>query len=271
MSGLDLDWAHDTEADGDAGARGVSSELPSRARELLKEGDHDGYRRLFDRAEAIGNPDRRHWANVTLVEQGLTAVAKTVPAGLPALLAAISDGALQALEREPREPRLLNYAGVALYGLRSLDAAESMFDAATRLDPRLEDVERNRAALAARRGLPRSLQRGPRPRRGPLAAASADHPDLARRALDVAARARPVEGLRLSLCMIVRDEQEMLPRCLAAAAAAVDEIVIVDTGSTDATIEIARSFGARVIEREWTGSFAEARNVVLRRGRRAIG
>ncbi len=61
--------------------------------------------------------------------------------------------------------------------------------------------------------------------------------------------------------MIVRDEEEMLPRCLAAVAEAVDEIVIVDTGSTDATIEIARSFGARVIEREWTGSFAEARNV----------
>ena len=61
--------------------------------------------------------------------------------------------------------------------------------------------------------------------------------------------------------MIVRDEQEMLPRCLSAVAAAVDEIVIVDTGSTDATIEIARSFGARVIEREWTGSFAQARNV----------
>ena len=53
----------------------------------------------------------------------------------------------------------------------------------------------------------------------------------------------------------------MLPRCLTRSPAAVDEIVIVDTGSTDATIEIARSFGARVIEREWTGSFAEARNV----------
>jgi glycosyltransferase involved in cell wall biosynthesis/Tfp pilus assembly protein PilF len=60
--------------------------------------------------------------------------------------------------------------------------------------------------------------------------------------------------------MIVRDEEEMLPQCLAAVAPAVDEIVIVDTGSTDSTIEIARSFGARVIEREWTGSFSDARN-----------
>ncbi len=77
----------------------------------------------------------------------------------------------------------------------------------------------------------------------------------------MADRAQPASGLKLSLCMIVRDEEEMLPRCLEAVAAAVDEIVIVDTGSQDRTIEIARSFGAHVIEREWTGSFADARNV----------
>ncbi|MGA2925405.1 MAG: glycosyltransferase, partial [Solirubrobacteraceae bacterium] len=61
--------------------------------------------------------------------------------------------------------------------------------------------------------------------------------------------------------MIVRDEQETLPRCLEAIAPVVDEIIVVDTGSRDATIEIARSFGARVIEHEWTDSFADARNI----------
>src|SRR6202042_930105 len=81
------------------------------------------------------------------------------------------------------------------------------------------------------------------------------------RATSVANRAKPASGLTLSLCMIVRDEEQMLPRCLAAVASAVDEIVIVDTGSTDATVEIARSFGAKVIEFPWTGSFSEARNV----------
>ena len=86
-------------------------------------------------------------------------------------------------------------------------------------------------------------------------------PKLARRAERVAAAAQPATGLTLSLCMIVRDEEEMLPRCLAAVRDAVDEIIVVDTGSTDRTIEIAESFGAKVIEREWTGSFADARNV----------
>jgi tetratricopeptide (TPR) repeat protein len=72
---------------------------------------------------------------------------------------------------------------------------------------------------------------------------------------------RPASDLKISLCMIVRDEQEMLPRCLAAAAPAVDEIIIVDTGSRDRTIEITRSFGAHVIERAWSGDFSAARNV----------
>jgi glycosyltransferase involved in cell wall biosynthesis len=128
-----------------------------------------------------------------------------------------------------------------------------MFEAARRLDPHPADVERGLAQLAERRELMRTSAV-----RAPLRAAL---PALSRRALEIAARAQPATDLRLSLCMIVRDEEQMLPRCLDAVADAVDEIVIVDTGSSDATIEIARSFGARVIEREWTGSFAEARNV----------
>ena len=55
----------------------------------------------------------------------------------------------------------------------------------------------------------------------------------------IAAAARPAEGLTLSLCMIVKDEEAMIGRCLEAARDAVDEIVVVDTGSTDRTVEIA--------------------------------
>jgi tetratricopeptide (TPR) repeat protein len=71
----------------------------------------------------------------------------------------------------------------------------------------------------------------------------------------------------ISLCMIVRDEEQFLERCLNSVRGVVDEIVIVDTGSKDRTIEIARSFGATVIEREWRDDFAWARNEGLRHAR----
>jgi len=67
----------------------------------------------------------------------------------------------------------------------------------------------------------------------------------------------------LSLCMIVRNEQPNLVRCLSSVKAAVDEIVIVDTGSTDRTKDLAAVFGARVFDFAWTDDFSSARNVSL--------
>lgn len=68
---------------------------------------------------------------------------------------------------------------------------------------------------------------------------------------------------RISLCLIVKDEEDFLGPCLDSARALAHEIVVVDTGSTDGTVAIARSRGARVIDFPWTGSFSEARNVSL--------
>jgi tetratricopeptide (TPR) repeat protein len=70
--------------------------------------------------------------------------------------------------------------------------------------------------------------------------------------------------MRLSLCMIVKNEAENLPRCLESVKDAVDEMVVLDTGSTDATIEIARSYGAQIAEFEWCDDFAVARNEALK-------
>ena len=65
----------------------------------------------------------------------------------------------------------------------------------------------------------------------------------------------------LSLCMIVKNEQDTLDRCLASAREAVDEIVVVDTGSTDDTVEIARDHGAIVLHHDFADlDFAAARN-----------
>lgn len=72
---------------------------------------------------------------------------------------------------------------------------------------------------------------------------------------------------RVSLCIIARNEEKNLPHCLGSAADLADDVVVVDTGSTDRTKEIAQGFGARVFDFPWQDSFALARNESLRHAR----
>ena len=67
----------------------------------------------------------------------------------------------------------------------------------------------------------------------------------------------------LSLCMIVKNEEKHLARCLSSVKGVADEIVIVDTGSSDKTIEIAESFGAKIFHFDWVNDFSAARNFAL--------
>lgn len=78
---------------------------------------------------------------------------------------------------------------------------------------------------------------------------------------------RTADGVSVSLCMIVKNEEKSLPRCLASLKPIVDEIIVCDTGSTDATREIAEAFGARVIEQVWSGDFSAARNCSIEKAR----
>lgn len=64
----------------------------------------------------------------------------------------------------------------------------------------------------------------------------------------------------ISLCMIVRDEAEVLGRCLTSLNGVIDEIIVVDTGSQDETINIAKSFNAKIYTYEWEEDFSKARN-----------
>lgn len=72
---------------------------------------------------------------------------------------------------------------------------------------------------------------------------------------------------KLSLCIIARNEDRWLGQCLQSVREAVDEIIVVDTGSTDRTRKIAAEYGAVIHDCPWPGSFAKARNFSVEQAR----
>lgn len=70
--------------------------------------------------------------------------------------------------------------------------------------------------------------------------------------------------VKISACLIVKNEAVLLPRCLESIQSFVDEIIVVDTGSSDNTVEIAHGYGARVYHFTWINDFSAARNESLR-------
>ncbi|MCE9675094.1 glycosyltransferase family 2 protein [Paraclostridium bifermentans] len=67
----------------------------------------------------------------------------------------------------------------------------------------------------------------------------------------------------LSVCMIVKNEEKNIKRCLDSIESIADEIIIVDTGSNDETLNICSNYNAKVINHKWNNDFSEARNVSL--------
>jgi len=212
--------------------------------------DPAAYLRCVAETAGIQDRHRRHQARKELLHAGLTAPADG-PAAIARALVAVAEAAVTLLESEPREPGFLNLAGIAFYELGALGPAERLLKAARSLDPQLPELARNLGELERRKRAGVTT----------LAAVAGALGPLSTRAKKVAAAARPATGMTLSLAMIVKDEEEHLGRCLEAAAPWVDELIVVDTGSTDRTTQIAREHGAQVLHHEWTGDFAAARNV----------
>jgi glycosyltransferase involved in cell wall biosynthesis/Tfp pilus assembly protein PilF len=111
---------------------------------------------------------------------------------------------------------------------------------------------RKAAALAPRWKTPKKLLSGIPGRPGTPASQLAPAPF------------RDGERPRLSICMIAKNEERFLGRCLESVRGLADQIVLVDTGSTDRTVEIAREHGAEVHFRAWDNHFSNARNEALR-------
>src|SRR6184192_4236319 len=129
----------------------TSERMDARAQACLAAGDLTGYRELFAQAATVEDRHRRYQARRTLIEQGLAAAGSTPSKDVPQLFLTVARSAVELLEAEPREPVLLNYAGVALYELGSLDAAEALFRACRRLDDTVAHVETNLQEIARRR------------------------------------------------------------------------------------------------------------------------
>ncbi len=72
-----------------------------------------------------------------------------------------------------------------------------------------------------------------------------------------------LHALRLSVCLIAKDEEKFLAQCLASVRGLADQIIVVDTGSTDRTVEIAKEHGAEVHHFAWSDDFSAARNAAL--------
>lgn len=70
--------------------------------------------------------------------------------------------------------------------------------------------------------------------------------------------------MKLSLCMIVKDEEAALPKCLGSVKNVVDEMIVLDTGSSDRTCHIAKKYGAQVYHYQWNNDFSAARNEALK-------
>lgn len=70
--------------------------------------------------------------------------------------------------------------------------------------------------------------------------------------------------MNLSLCTIALNEEFTLPQCLGSVKGVVDEIIVLDTGSTDRTVEVAKQFGAKVYHFKWCHDFSAARNQALK-------
>jgi glycosyltransferase involved in cell wall biosynthesis len=66
--------------------------------------------------------------------------------------------------------------------------------------------------------------------------------------------------MRITACLIIKNEEKYLQRCLESIVEHVDEIIITDTGSTDHSIKIAKNFTNNIHHFEWCNDFSQARN-----------
>lgn len=147
------------------------------------------------------------------------------------------------LKDNPGDDEILNLAGVYLTCSKELKLAEIFFLKVLKMNPGNKSLINNLNTV--RRALKNKRNRK----------ISAKYSYL----LSILGEERDSKS-NVTLCMIVKNEQKSIEKCLESVRGAVSEIIVVDTGSTDDTVSAARSCGARVMEYRWDDDFSKARN-----------
>ncbi len=146
--------------------------------------------------------------------------------------------------------QVLNYLGSCLQERGELDNARAQFDLARLADPGNHLPYLNLAGIARRQNDAKTAE-----------AIVAQGMSECRQVQELRLLSESFkQAVTISACMIVKNEEELLPGCLDSIRDWVDEIVIVDTGSTDRTVEIAESYGAKIFHQPWEGDFSKHRN-----------
>lgn len=146
--------------------------------------------------------------------------------------------------------QLLNFIGSAHRGENDLDQARAFFEQGLKADPGNQFSYLNLANLLISTG---SKSEASEIIKSGISDCRQNH--------ELKMIARTLQrDFTISACLMVKDEEELLPGCLESIRSWVDEIIVVDTGSTDKTIEIAKSYGAKLFHQPWEGSFSKHRN-----------
>ena len=153
---------------------------------------------------------------------------------------------LRALKENPACYQALNNLGTLAQNRGDLPAALGHYEQALALAPEVETIREN-----VERVKKRIQESGVRSQESGV------------RSQDLGQEGGNGNGGRLSLCMIVKNEAARLGRCLDSVHGLVDEMVVVDTGSSDETVAVAERYGAKVGYFEWCDDFAAARNASL--------
>ena len=151
-----------------------------------------------------------------------------------------------ALVRWPRMVHIANVLGVALCELGYYKTSARLFEHVLRLDPDYPNGRQNHATAHGARNRSKSPP-----------------PWLDKNVDQAIAQAKQSKRPSLAVCMIVKNESEFLEGALASVKKAAKEMIVVDTGSDDDTVAIAKRCGAQVHFAPWTGDFAAARNASL--------